>query len=399
MTAIKKEELFGKVVEILSNYEVEGISTNELIQKLETDGIVSRNTFYKYWELMKDPKKANIIELKKVKKQQMRCFPTQQNRVLDDFKNKMKIAEKMLELIENLPIEGDCFGFESKKKFPEWFDAYYEEVSCYKPQHGASIFPISYKPEKHNDYKELQIFTLQARYDFLKNFPLFLINFISHPKNNYVNKVKDKCVEIVSPLIIRSVTILQKDYPKFTSFTFQLEKLIQKKVPYSLIAVTSVKSLFEGDHESEFLKILGRYYFILSLRFSNNLNYDSSQEQKIISNFIETFFHKSDIPKTDYDKLKYLEFMDVYSELQLAKSDEHEKRQLYDKIRNSLGDKIGRSWWRGENDPYVVLKYYTDLLIRLELFSKIEKIILKARLGFAQDFAKQQIKEYRLKSI
>jgi len=150
-----------------------------------------------------------------------------------------------------------------------------------------------------------------------------------------------------------------------------------------------IKGLPNEDISTEFLRILGRYYFLISSNLSN-FKIDSTKEQKTISEFVTLFYSKSEIPN---DKLSEGLNRELIIEYWL---DSHKpKKRFYkpgmlerlDKIHEGLGGKFAYKFDRdANNDPFVIASFYNEWIFRLGVFSNLEKRIIQTYLDETEKY-------------
>ena len=384
----KHEILFENVREILSEYEVEGITTNQLIKTLENKKIASRKTFYHYLPEMLDPQQKNIIELKVPEggKQQKRCYPTNQNKVLEKAKKNFEIVNELLTLVDKTPTIGDCFASDNPmRKFPELIStdeigkSYFPFVNTYEDYVFANE-DVGFNKIKITNF----VFSHRSRYDLLKELPSFLMNYINHTQNSFTKQVRKEAIKIVSPLIIKSFEILNRDYLDSPNYSIQHADKIRKILKdESAILFQVVKGETLPNIEAEFLKILGRYYYCISKKFTKDMELDSREEQKIISKFINAFFFKSSLREnhvglTGIEDYEIIDFLHHSNNPKLF-SPKMRNKELFSGLSKTLLGKLLQLYddSKYNEDPVNIRKYYLELFFRIGLFSSIEQSVLR----------------------
>jgi len=176
--------------------------------------------------------------------------------------------------------------------------------------------------------------------------------------------------------------IQQNDYTDSTCFSRQFKKDCK-----SPTCVYLLRGLPLSDVFPEFLKILGRYYFAISKKFSKDMKIESCKEQKIITTFIPKFFPQSKIPDDDLSKSITDEiFIQYISGDRKNKIFKEGMIKRLNQISKNLGGMFYKKFDRyGDNDPYIIHKYYTDWLYtqlgsfddKFVLFSQLEKNFIK----------------------
>lgn len=385
--------IFDDTRKIIRKYENKGISKNLLFKLLRKRGICgSKSTFYACLPKMV-PK---IIELKK-KGRRMVCYPSGYSKIQLEFEEKIKIAERLLSLVEKNPSVGDCFYVGEKRAYlPKHMRNYISDIwrcipteedlqqDAIDPRQTEHLSPRDHlNVKKRKQVKKLEFahsYSLKARYEILKNLPSLLINFINHPQNEFSDRMKKGFTELINPIIITCYTILQRNYPKSDFYSkAMLDKFMDFTNPtFGYLSIYSCQGSETFDLESQFLKILGRYYFMLSLVFSKRMQQDSSPEQKTVSEFIRTFFFRSQINNDEYTKWLSLEKIKKHRttpiELDPKKNAE---TKLLEKISNSLTGKLKIDLNYQYPDPIFVYEFYYELFFTCGLFSILERRILQ----------------------
>ncbi|MDE2590243.1 MAG: hypothetical protein KGL95_11355, partial [Patescibacteria group bacterium] len=222
--------------------------------------------------------------------------------------------------------------------------------------------------------------------------PSFLINFINHSKNNFSEHIKKECMKLISNYILKCHFILQTDYPESKFYSKKLQdKFLDKNNPtFGPVTIYLCKGEKTPDIEAEFLRILGRYYFIVSTNFSVKMKYDSSEKLNTISRFIHNFFPRSGIPSSDKNALSisssFLKSYNFYDNV-ISESISPEQSLLLETVSKSLSGELWRTIWNDlARDPIFIVKYYVELFYHLGLFSYLEKKILESLLESKLNF-------------
>lgn len=383
MTESKKKTIFEKTREILSKYELTGISKSELARKLQDDGIASRMTFYEYFDEMTNPNGANIIH-KVVPKGKINAilFPTPSNQALIELKEKFKAVKNLLDLVEKNPLLGDCFiapvnlkdVYKSNEKLP--------------PDTGSEDMSILYTElihAKKSTFGKVESFiTLRshkARHDLLKELPLFLTTYLNSSKMKFSKQVKEESIKILTPIFLRSLKILNDEYSESLNVSKKAKETIQNTTPRdSAVVIRLVKSLAMPHLEVEFLKILGRYYYSMSKQFSKKMEFDSCKEQKLVSKFITSFYNLNDSQKDSSDELDSHDIKEIIS-LNNNFSLSREKDDMlheYGFDKDSIAIRLLKTFTKEgfSDDALHIILYYLKLFLTLGLFSKKEQQLL-----------------------
>lgn len=384
MTLSKKKEIFEKTREIISRYEQTGISKNSLVEALQHEKVASRMTVLEYLPEMTDPKRGNIIELIVPEgKINPLCFPTKANLVLVKLKKKFKIINKLLDLIEEYPALGDCFipipkfkelskskeKIEPNSGFKDASHLYFEIINANKTSFIDEN--ISFILRSH-----------KARQDILKELPVFLTLYLNSSKMKYPNQVKEESIKILTPTFLRILKIFNEDYSETINVSKKAKEIIQNTLPpNSIVIIGLVKSQVMPNLQVEFLKILGRYYYTISKQFSKKMEFDSSDEQKIISKVITNFYNEqnneSDEINEYNDIKKILSLNGVYN---LSKDRRIILKEEYGLDMDSLVLKLVKTFEKDNihgDDALHIKIYYLKLFLFLGLFSKKEQQILE----------------------
>lgn len=316
---------------------------------------------------------AGIFEMKKVNKQQEKCFSTENSHKIDEFKVQVKTVESLVGLIKQNPTVGDCLHISKNENIPNLNKKNYNRIIVWR----RFIELIEQKKGKVVD-----VYSVQARYDLLKNLPTFLLNYINDPQNDLPDSVKKEYTKICEPIINECIVIQQNDYTDSTCFSRQFKK--DCKSPTS---VYLLRGWPLSEVTPEFLRILGRYYFAISKKFSKDMKIELCKEQKIITTFIQNFFPQSKIPDDELSK-------SITDEIFIQYLSGDRKHRIFkegmieriNQISKNLGGIFGRKFDRyGDNDTYIIYKYYTEWLYtqlgsfddKFILFSQLEKNFIK----------------------
>lgn len=318
---MNKQYLEKELRKILAEHEVNGISKNQLITKLKK--IASRVTIYKYWDEILNKK---ILVEKKFKSKQKRCFPTEENKKLDLLQKKLDILEDTIRFIEKHDNVGDCFATTHDIKNIELFRIPNKLQKQFKINQLFKWDSVNSKSSKEK-YVSFTIYSLTARRDFFKELPLFLIYYINNLKEKYPNEVKEEYNVLIKPIIERSFYNLSKDYSEYFTSSNSFRKLLRKNLPRDKDAqIFAVKGHTHPNQIIEFLKILGRLYFCMSIIYSKKLQHNSTKEQIMISNMIKSF----------YESLTPFQ----YSNLEFEYRDPHFIEKYYFDLFSKLGISI-----------------------------------------------------------
>ena len=385
MTESKKQPIFEKISEIVSKYELTGITKNELVRILQQEGIASRMTFYEYFDAMTDPKGANIIQMRVPKgKINAICFPTPANQVLVKLKEKFKSITNLLNLIKKYPELGDCFIplpkltkiLGGKKIAPETGF-----------QYDTSLYTDLIHSKKTSFGESRSYITLRshgARHDILKELSVFLTHYLNSPKRKYSKQVKEECIKILTPTFLCSLKILSEDYVDTINVSRELKKTIQLTAPKdSGVFIGLVKAPTIPQIEIEFLKILGRYYYTISKQFSKKMEIDSCREQKIISQVIKNFYCELDVTNNVDEELDSQDIKRIFglnNNFSTNRDKENELKNTYGFDEHSLAIKLVKTFSQDEentDDSLHIKIYYTKLFLSLGIFNKKERQIME----------------------
>jgi hypothetical protein len=384
LTESKKQPIFEKTREILSKYELTGISKNELARELQQAKVASRATFYEYFEQMADPKGANIIR-KVVPEGKINylCFPTRSNQIMTNLKGKFKSIKNLMELIEKNPMLGDCFiplpnlkkVYDADKIPPDtgfgYNTALYTEIiHSKKTSFGESNSVIGLRAHR-------------ARHDFLKELSIFLTHYLNSSKRKYSHQIKTECIKILTPIFLRALKILNDDYLDTINVSKKFKETIQLTAPKdAAVLIGLVRGPVMPQIEIEFLKILGRYYYSISKKFSNKMKIDSCKEQKLISEVIRSFYAEDNLIDSDNEKLDTQEIKKILS-LNSNMSAIRNKDDIldeYDFNKNNLAIRLAKTYSKDEentDDALHIKIYYLKLFLHLNIFNDNEQQILQ----------------------
>ena len=193
-------------------------------------------------------------------------------------------------------------------------------------------------------------------------------------------------MKLISTHILKCHFILQNDYPlsKFYSKKLKNKFLNNNNPTFGPVTIYLCKGEKTPDIETEFLRILGRYYFIVSTNFSIQMKYNSSEKLNTISRFIHDFFPRSGISSNDKNALSLSpKLLESYRFYDIGTSEPISPKQslLLEIVSKSPSGELRRTIWNDlTRDPIFIVKYYVELFYRLEIFSYLEKRILSIML-------------------
>ena len=141
-----------------------------------------------------------------------------------------------------------------------------------------------------------------------------------------------------------------------------------------------------NDISAEFLRVLGRYYFSISHKFSKKHKIDSCKEQKIISEFVKSFYQKSNISNDKFSEKLTVDLIKKY----FLTIENPDKRIFTRGILKRIHEAEETIAWKfsmryeryANNDPFIIANYYKEWVFSLGIFSHLEKRIFEA---FAED--------------
>lgn len=365
----------------MAQYELTGISKNELVRILQDQQIASRVTVLEYLPEMADPKKANIIELRTPEgKITPLCFPTKSNLMLVKLKEKFKLVNALLDLIEKHPALGD--GFIPIPDFKKLQDS--DEVlppdSGTEDTSDLNLEIIHSKKTPFQSKYPISFVTLRvhkARHDLLKELPLFLTWYLNQPRLKYSKQVKEECIKILTPIFLRALKILHVDYSDTIHFSRQAQEEIKTRLPRDSAVLTRlVKSAPMPHIDSEFLHVLGRYYYTISKQFSKQMAFNSSKEQTLVSNFIASFYGLTDEEKAsneeDLDTKDIEAIIKLSNDFSLLRSKEDTLKTEYGFDKNSVPIRLGLY----NTDALHIRTYYMEHFLTLGIFTKNQQSLL-----------------------
>jgi len=373
---VEIEDHKKNIVKIVKKYDEKGgISKHAVALEITSSRIGgSRKTI---WKALNELIEEKQIKLRPYKKQQFRLFTTDSRKKILEFEDKMEIAQKLLKQLEKFPEIGDCVFIKETDKIPNLDRNNYDEMTY----HGQSVkhFRIEETPIGIPDETKC----LQARYDILNNLPLFLVYYINMSQTEFSKSMKDEAKKIINPLIDQCISIMGSDYTSSPYYSNKFAENYGSSEPEVLLC----KGLPLNDIHFEFLRTLGRYYFLISNKFSKGYKIDSCKEQKIISDFITSFFPKSTIRN---DRLS--NSIDRVSIQNYLMGRHHFlEENTIERIKSVMDDSDGfkfstRYEYYGHNDPRIISNYYIKWIFGLELFSNIEKTIIQANFDESDDY-------------
>ena len=407
-------EITPKIISIVEEYEARGgITKNEACRSLMEKHGGSRSTYWKAFTYLLSSKGGDRIESRVVhpNKQQKRLFPTESNKKLNKFKNKMKHVGLILDLVEKYRLVGDCYINNIKNKKITYFST---KFTIDSRQQVDSVTVT-------DDEKYLGVYTIQARHDLVEKLPLFLYDYIYDPVNE-LSEIKKECLEICNPFIERCLELLQSDYAHSPFFSS-----IWRDECKSNTYIWNGKGQAIPNLESEFLKILGRYYFLISKDLSPNFKIDSCDEQKIVSNFTSAFYprnkllrefdpippYKKKMNKSnsiDTNKILLKLDVDTIHEYFMKTTDENRTKIMMRCNPKDANDPFDTT--RGHflmhgfaddnfNDPSGIVEYYLYWIIELDIFSSLELYIVRFAfmLGVTQNMIEEFEPNYNIKQL
>lgn len=385
MSVTKEASIIKSIKEILEDREKEGITQNQLIGLLENRGICTRTVFYRYKQSLMD---GGVFELRRVGKQQERCFLTEKLKKINTFKLKIKNVENLLEIVTKHPLIGDCFTIFKNDNVPELTAKNYGKILNWR-----EYTLIEYLEGKSN---QTDLYSLQARHDLVKNLPEFLSNYIYDSRNKFSDGVKKDCLVVCEPIFNKCREVLRDDYTETSCYSNQFKK--KSKVGGK---VYSLRGRPTPDVRAEFLKILGRYYFTIGKELSKGFKYESVKEQKTITMFVESFFSSSNIVSEEIDKSITSNDIDNYWMGDRRKTSFKEGvLERLTQVSASLGYKFAKQFsGYNDHDALVIFNYYKKWLFTYmgshsndyHLFSQIEKTIINGLRVFTEDYEEEAL--------
>ncbi len=330
---------------------------------------------------MADPKKANIIELRSPEgKITPLCFPTKSNLMLVKLKEKFKLVTALLDLIEKYPTLGDGFIPIPDFKKLGASDEVLPPDSGTEDTSDLNLEIIHSKETLFQSNYPISFVTLRvhkARHDLLKELPLFLTWYLNQPKLKYSKQVKEECIKILTPIFLRALKILHADYSDTIHFSRQAHEEIKTRLPRdSAILTRLVKSASMPHIDSEFLHILGRYYYTISKQFSKQMMFNSSKEQTLVSDFIASFYGLTDEEKASNKKdldIKDIEaIIELSNDFSLLRSKEDMLKTEYGFDKNSIPIRLGLY----NTDALHIRIYYMAHFLTLGIFTNDQQSLL-----------------------
>jgi len=372
---LQGDDFSGRMLEFIIEFEDQGgISKSAVIQKAKEKYGGSPRIYREYFDKLKE---KGEIEQRPFTKEMTRVFPTESKKRIIEFENKMKVVQKLLKQLEKFPEIGDCAFIKETDKIPNMDqNNYYEMV-----YHG--------QPVKHFRIDEtptgipVETNCLQARYDIFNNLPIFLVHYINMPQLEFSKSMKDEARKIINPIIDKCISTVQQNYISSPYYSNKFAEKHGSSEPEVLLC----KGLPLNDIHFEFLRTLGRYYFLISNKFSKDYKIDSCNEQKIISDFVTSFFLKSTIAN---DRLSNSIDRVSIQNYQMGRHHFLEEKTI-ERIKSVMNDSDGFKFSTryedyGHNDPFIVSSYYIKWIFGLELFSNIEKTIIQANFDESHDY-------------
>jgi len=363
------------IEKIVQEYEEKGgISKNEAANRLIDRHGGSRST---YWPLFDKLIKEKKIELRSRTKRQSRLYPTESKKKIQEFQDKMNSVNKLLNLLDSFPEIGDCFSLHETDKVPKLSSYYLREINLWKRVIGHTI-------DFQGEGNFPEVYCLQARHDILKDIPIFLVNYVNDPTNGFSSTVREEAMKIIQPIMVDCLKKIQKEYSKSPYYSNKFLSSQKTNTKISLIRELSIKDL-----SAEFLRILGRYYFLISKNLSK-YQIDSCKEQKVISEFVRSFYSKSKIPNDKLsESLTYDLLIDYWESNQNPKKSFFKKGMVerLDEANQSLGGKFAKKFNRYENnDPFIIADFYNNWITEMGIFSLLEKRMIQTFFDYAEDY-------------
>jgi len=328
----------------------------------------SPNTFTQAFKDLLDPKKDGRLQRVKVRKTIHRLALSKNEEILTEFKVKMKQVNNLLETVEKFPETSDCFEISKIDKIPKLTKFYFNQMRYLARTVG---YTIDYQSPKNPP----EVYCLQSRYDLLRSLPVFFVNYVTDQTNGFSKKGRDEAMRIIEPIMFDCITKIRINYSKSPYCSNEFLKTRKEITKISMIKAEPIQ-----DIPAEFLRILGRYYFLISEKLSK-WEFNSCKEQKIISEFVKSFYPKSKIPD---DKLS-----ESISEEQIEKYwfDNHKPRKRFfkkgmikrlDEVHECLGGKFAQKFDKFRfNERFFVSDYYNNWIFTLGIFSLLEKRVIQ----------------------
>jgi len=376
------DEVKEKIVKYVQNHQDD--EGYHLTQNRVKDAIIkdggSPNTFTQAFKELLDSKRDGRLQRMHVKKKIYVLALSDKEEKLTELKIKIKQAKNLIGLLEKNPSIGDIVFISESSEIPNLDQYNYDQMKL----HGQAVTHFRIDETPFDIPVETKC--LQARYDILNNLPLFLVHYINMSQTGFSNSMKDESREMINPIIDKCISLVERDYTNSPYYS----KEFAKKYPSSNPGIYLCKGLPLNDIRFEFLRILGRYYFMVSNKFSTKYRIDSCKEQKIITDFVTSFFPKSPIKNDELDKS-----IDKNSIIDFQwGSDKALGKKIIDRIRkiskSSDGAKFSTRYeYYGHNDPFIISNYYIEWIFGLELFSKIEKTIIQTNFDESEDYEEE----------
>ncbi|QMU54711.1 MAG: hypothetical protein GKS07_07395 [Nitrosopumilus sp.] len=365
----KKDKIISGVRRILLDYEDTGIFKSKLIEILQREKICFKKTFYAY---LNDGKFEGVFE-EKGDNRYKKIYPTENSRNLTIFKHKLEKLDKLLDFIGGSDV-GDVIW--TPERMAECRNIELEEMGWWFRRHEhftQSIHIMESNASLGTGSQTSEQFSLSARYDLLKNLPLFLSAKISEYTQNQTMELDQEYFTAIQPLVFKSLQILRHDYPRSTLCQSSLLDDIFKMAdsPQKTINLHSLKGVSSQHITVNFLKILTRYYFNLSIVFSDDMAHESRNEQKKVSRVIEEFYPKNNA-FDKYDKI--LTWENIDSILEATTPPANEVLAAY----YGLGERSLAMHFMDDlnsienNDLYFVRIYTLELFKTIDIFTDVE---------------------------
>ena len=365
----KRDKIISGVRRILLDYEDTGIFKSQLIEILQKEKICFKKTFYAY---LNDGKFEGVFE-ERGNNRYKKIYPTENSRNLTIFKHKLEKLDKLLDFIGGSDV-GDVIWTPEKMAADRKLDL--NEVGWWFRRHDhytQSIHVTKSNASLDTKSQTSEQFSLSARYDLLKNLPLFLSAKISEYTQNQTMELDQEYFTAIQPLVFKSLQILRHDYPRSTMCQSSLLDDIFKMAdsPQKTINIHSLKGVSSQHITVNFLKILTRYYFNLSIVFSDDMTPESRNEQKKVSRVIEEFYPKNDA-FDKYDKILTWENIDSILE-PITPATNEVLAAYYGLGERSLAMHFITDLISIEsNDLYFVRMYTLELFKTLDIFTDVE---------------------------
>lgn len=361
---MRLEETNQKIIDIVKEYEGKGgITKSEACRILMNKFGGSRSTYWKSFDYLLSDEGGNKIEAKIIppNKQQQTLFPTDSAKKLADFKKKILAVNILLDLIEKYPLIGDCYT-EIKNcptHFSKRFIPYFHRE--------AEVIRIDVTSEQYSD-----AYTLEARHDILEKLPAFLHDYISDSRTE-LDSVKAECLSLCNDVISRSVSMLQKNYSESPFLSNEFYNNIESNLHVWYSCGQKIPGI-----ESDFLRSICRYYFLVSVEFAPKFKPDSSPQQRTISAFVRIFYPRKKL-QIQREGLYDYDYLSMH-QLNTANIPPPPLNLpgVIEEIEASLGQKFMAGFYDDDyNDPTGIAEYYLNWLISLKIFSVIELDVMR----------------------